>query len=261
MLTALSAPSPCTHSSGFDSAHLDLSLTLCWNTMQEINANQLLNPLERVEHMLRKIQRKPEETYQLKGKWCSFQRWDPEGRKSNSKDSLSEGWQLCWAARNHLEGQQLWTTLLSPTWTSCSHSSWAEQIRKISPLSKQDHSFSWAQNRVGSLDPRWENWQHCISSTGYLASTNGRYNRLWCWNPGYPANYVRKPLPPPKVDLISARNRLLTSVSHQFQDSADSCLPQPLYCEEELPLAACYWVCSHSRSPRLLISETLYNAG
>lgn len=103
-----------------------LSLTLSWHTMQEINTNQLLNPSERVECMLRKIPKKIGRN-QLKEKlWISSAETQKAGR-TTVRVHPPEGWQLYWAARNHLEGQQLWITLLSPpAQPSCSHSCWAE---------------------------------------------------------------------------------------------------------------------------------------
>lgn len=56
---------------------------------------------------------------------------------------------------------------------------------------------------------------------------------------------VRNPLHPPKVDLFSARNRFLTPVSHQFQDSADSCLSW----HHSAVRRTCFWLPSPESVP------------
>ena len=64
--------------------------------MQQINANQFLNPLERVKCMLRKIQRKLGETYQLEGKHgvaSNVKTWTAGRATVRTHPSEGVGWQ------------------------------------------------------------------------------------------------------------------------------------------------------------------------
>lgn len=162
-----------------------------------------------------------------------------------------------------------WPSSLTPPQPSLSHGCWAERGRKILPLSKQDHSFSWALNRAGTLDAAVRELAelhqlHRVALPPQMAGTTN----CGAQTSGKPCKLcVRRPLHSSRADLVSARSRFLSFVSHWFQDSADSGLPWHLsavrsnYFWLPAPETVSCWAWSHIPSPRLLIPAALYNAG